>query len=80
LNQFGEALEEVRQSSNGRMFLQTKIERFVNCCTLFLQWVIAKRRTIWAIASMPRPEGGRKTRIFTGTTETKGLMLRRKKK
>jgi hypothetical protein len=29
LNQFGEALEEARQSSNGRMSPQTKIERII---------------------------------------------------
>lgn len=37
-------------------------------------------RTIWATVSMPQLEGGRRTRISTGITETKGLMLRETKK
>lgn len=40
LSQFVEALEEVRQNSNGRMFLQIKTERSVNNHTLSLPCLI----------------------------------------
>jgi hypothetical protein len=71
----------VRQSSSGRMYRRTRIERCLpwNVC-LISPHERDLVSTTWDTVSMHRRDGGKKIKIFIGTTETTRLWRKERKK